>query len=232
MANKVAPPTVSRKFPEAPALKVYAERTGLALWAWNRLHHELNLIFWFSLGKHQRHGLAFALWHATNTDASQRNMLSEVVKWNLAMQPNLAKRLKWLLSVVDKLGSYRNIAAHTAVALDADGVAPEWGSNREQARLRFSQIDHAQFWPLLTGDLFALGSYAHRIAEHLYHMNYSQTPPPAPLPRRPRVRSLPIVQSIESRLGQLVKEAARPPRRSTLRKWAGLKSPSRRARPR
>jgi hypothetical protein len=68
-------------------------------------------------------------------------------------------------------------------------------ASREQARRRFNEIKHDQFWRLLTGDLNALSLYAARLAFEIYRPGFE-----GPLPHRPRLRSLAQIDRASNQL--------------------------------
>ena len=56
----------SRRLPRdyAPLIRRYASQTGLALWAWNSLHANVFVLFWFiSTPKEVGRELAHGIWH-------------------------------------------------------------------------------------------------------------------------------------------------------------------------
>lgn len=62
-------------------------RTGLALWAWNSLHANLFMIFWFLLARGHPEGIremAAGIWHQIQNDSTQREMLLSVARSQLA----------------------------------------------------------------------------------------------------------------------------------------------------
>jgi hypothetical protein len=117
--------------------------------------------------------------------------------------------------VVARLSIYRNVAAHTPAIFSPHMVTipiADPSASREQARRRFNEIKHDQFWRLLTGDLNALSLYAARLAFEIYRPGFE-----GPLPHRPRLRSLAQIDRIEGQTSRLAQSVAPPLPQSSYR---------------
>jgi hypothetical protein len=68
---KRKPRALSRRLPAGFTTEIrhYATHTGLAVWAWNSLHGNLFLIFWFLTGRERE--MAHCIWHSTNNDSTE-----------------------------------------------------------------------------------------------------------------------------------------------------------------
>jgi hypothetical protein len=192
----------SRRLPRmyAPMIRRYALRTGLALWAWNALHSSVFMLFWYITSpKNSGREFAHGLWHTIQNDTAQREMVRQVAKVRLSDRPALQERVLWLLKQTDKLGAYRNIAAHTAAVfnplIEHNPIASP--SARSAAIAKFNKVDHAKFWVLLTGDLHALSTYAVRLAIDVHFPRAGGSSL-----RRPRLQSPALIDRIEYQLNQ------------------------------
>lgn len=198
---------INRQF--SKEIRQYATRTGLALWSWNSLHGNMFLIFWFltARGHDFYHETAYSMWHAIQNDSTQREMLLNVANAELSKNNRLLAKIRWLVKIANQLAHYRNIAAHThAIFSPQFQIIPvaDATASREAARKRFNEIKHDQFWRSLSGDLNSLSLYARAIAFHILGWN----DPPAPLPHRPRLRSLAQIDRIEGQIGRLAQSEA------------------------
>lgn len=214
------PRAVSRRLPAAYSklIRQYAMQTGLAVWAWNSLHANLFTMFWFLLGRGRPEGMkptVESVWHQIQNDSTQRTMLLSVARSELGARKQMLRRVEWLINVAGRLSAYRNIVAHTPAIFSPYMVAipiADPTAAREQARLRFNEIKHDEFWRKLTGDLNALAQYAHRLAFDIYRPGFD-----GPLPHRPKLRSLEQIQRIEGQIGRLAQSAAPPHPQSSYR---------------
>jgi hypothetical protein len=75
--------------------------TGLALWAWNSLHANLFLIFWYLIrGGYPRmtRTTAHRIWHTIQNDSAQREMLLGAAQTDARVNSELLARVIWLVS--------------------------------------------------------------------------------------------------------------------------------------
>jgi hypothetical protein len=205
-------PNVSRRLPKqfAKDIRRYAMRTGLATWAWNSLHANLFLIFWFLQNPAHipsKRNMAHGIWNTILNDSTQREMLKIAAEAELAERKHLLRHVSWILSKTNRFSTYRNVAAHTAAVFShflTRLPTAEGSSTREPMRLRFNAIDHQRFWKILSADLTALSHYAARVAFEIYRPGFD-----GPLPNRPRLRSLRQIDKIEGQIGRLAQSAER-----------------------
>jgi hypothetical protein len=214
------PRALSRKLPMgfSKEIRQFAAHTGLAMWAWNSLHANLFLIFWFlsARGHDFYHATAYSMWHAIQNDSTQRDMLLNVARAELTEQQSLLRRIIWLVKTANQLSSYRNIAAHTPAIFSPHFrflPAADPTAAREGARKKFNEIKHDDFWRTLTGDLNSLSLYAGAVAFEILGWN-----PREPLPHRPRLRSLAHIAQIEGQIGRLAQSEAHSLRQSASRR--------------
>src|SRR5437016_5645567 len=86
---KKKPRALSRRLPIGFSAEIrrYATQTGLAVWAWNSLHANLFLIFWFLLRRDRPEGIrpmAAGIWHQIQSDSTQRAMLLSTARSELS----------------------------------------------------------------------------------------------------------------------------------------------------
>ena len=211
-ARIVAPRrSLSRRIPQQfrAEIRKYAEHTGLALWAWNSLHANLFILFWFitARGSDFYHKTAHGIWHEIQSDSTQRSMLLNVARAELDKSQHLLTRIEWLIRVVDKIARYRNIITHTPAIFSPHfrlRPAADPAATRNVAKERFNQISHAEFWRALIGDLNALTLYAQAIAWEIPEWTRRGT-----LPRRPRLLSLARIEEIEAQITRISQLEAR-----------------------
>jgi hypothetical protein len=214
----------------AKLIRQYAMQIGLATWAWNSLHANLFLIFWFFMGDAhhpENRARAQGIWHATKNVSVQRQMLlraieSEFVGWKRKEldknKQQLLHRIVWLIHKADILSRYRNIAAHVPAVfspLMTQVPLADPTSTREQMLHRFNQINHRRFWRVFAGDVNALSKYALRLAFEIYQPGVH-----GPLPHRPRLLSPPQMKVIDDRINrQAMIEARSSPQSSSRGKY-------------
>jgi hypothetical protein len=219
-------PKLLRKHPpdEAKIIAKHRARIGDVLWEWNALHAQLYAIFNhimnemlspFSIGDR-----ATPVWHLSNTDEAKRKLLLAMAQE--VLPPNgyhgSFRRLKWTIAQIDQIATFRNIAAH----LPLEFVSPAPGHTltvipalavQRGYWLRMTLSDkYPKFWETIAADLYALQQYAAFIRYHLEE-------PRAPWPYKPRMRSLPSIQAVNTQVGSLLKPPKRDrPRRASKRK--------------
>ena len=205
------PSAPSRKPPgtDAKAFRRHAKRVGMAVLAWNDLHANLYLIFWFLIGPSghpDEKQVAYGVWHTIQNESTQRDMIKEAATVKLANDRKLLSRITWILEKAERLSPYRNMAAHTAVLFHwITGAAPRpdpW-SSRALHRDRYRLIDHDHFWRSLAGDLSALSRYAARLSDDLWRPGHTRSSF-----RKPALLSLPLIDRIEGQIGRQKQIAA------------------------
>ena len=92
-------------------LKPYAAEIGQASLAWNYLHENLRVLFWFVLGQS---GVPIAIWEKLSNDRLQRDILNTAVKAGAFEKKDkrLTDDVLWLLKKTGKLADRRNNAVH------------------------------------------------------------------------------------------------------------------------
>lgn len=143
-------------------------------------------------------------------------MLRELAIAELGDMPRLLKNITWIIEKADKLGTFRNIAAHTSLmfsALNADSLLADPFSTRTQTLRRFKEIKHEQFWRLLAGDYRALSVYASTISYGFFRPGVG-----GPLPRRPRLLAIPKIEEIDALIARLAQNQAPSRPRISLRR--------------
>ena len=203
---------LSRRLPRGFEIQIrrYALHTGLASWAWARVHSHLFLIFWFTMSNRNAtdgHSTAHSIWNQIQNDSTQREMLLGVIRIRLVDHKQLVDATEWVIKTLNRLSLYRNIIAHTAALfspyLKRTPAADPAGA-RIMHRQRFDIIAHDRFWRDLAGDLNALANYSLAIAS----MMHDPSKPRASL-RKPKLLSLAQIDRIDSQISRLVQSKER-----------------------
>jgi hypothetical protein len=120
-------------------LKPYAVEIGQASLAWNHLHENLRILFWFAIGPGP---VPFAIWEKLSNDRAQRDMLLTAVNAGALKNEKMTNEVLWLLKQVDQLSQRRNSAIHAPLTTLTDTttgitkVEPEsWFGNRRAKSL-------------------------------------------------------------------------------------------------
>ena len=136
---------------------------------------------------------AMAVWNVISSDATQREMMLAAAKgfWIASPRNRMLSRIRWLKSKADLLGAIRNDAAHLVVDLDRSLEKPrgrlvpaEFG-NRTDRLKRLREVKNIEdHFRHVVGDINQLYGYARGIAVSIAN-------PHEPLPRKPKLRSVP-----------------------------------------
>jgi hypothetical protein len=107
-------------------LEPYARDVGKLVAAWNQLQEHLGELFSIIVRKDYP-GVALAIWHSTQSDRSQRQMLGaakEAAFFSCLLNERAKNDIKWLLDRSDELAHQRNDAIHAPIAFytDQDGT--------------------------------------------------------------------------------------------------------------
>lgn len=94
--------------------KPYFDAVGRVVHTWNNLQEQLAVLFCRVTGMSNEIGIA--VWHSTNNDRAQREMLRAAVtatdeEWS-ERYPKAKKDIGWLLAEADKLAMRRNNVVH------------------------------------------------------------------------------------------------------------------------
>jgi len=229
---------ISRRMPReySKQANAYAKQVGRILWAYNRLHGQLSIIF-AALVTPDRRSLAAMVWHALKADSAQRDILQAAILERSEVPANLAEAVEWLVNVCDKLSTHRNDPAHTPMTAGIDFVAkeiiilPDLFAANPQKAARLSRKDLALFHRRLEGDLLALGKYAEHVNVWISMWHQQPQARQPPLPYRPRLQAIPPseippTRSQKDRLRK--KEGRRAQQRSLLPKAPKLSKAQRR----
>ena len=116
----------------------YAIELGKLVYAWNRLHEKLFGLFWVVTGV-QNGNIANAIWHSTDSDRAQRQMLRKAAQVVFAADSEKKDGVMWLLNQVDQsLAGNRNDAIHAPLAFFTDPsgtkLGPSWYSGHPRAK--------------------------------------------------------------------------------------------------
>jgi hypothetical protein len=174
-------------------LQPYATEIGHVTLAWNRLHENLALLFWYALGPGS---VPFAIWDRLSSDRTQRDILETAVKAGAFAQssPRMTEEVLWLLKQVGKLADRRNVAIHaplttlTDVDTGSTRVEPQtWFGNRRAKGLAGKDI--IQELLLCAERADALSYFA---AELIQCMSPSHSAWPERPPEQPQVDAKPL----------------------------------------
>src|SRR5687767_13110037 len=98
------------------ALRPYAVTLGELVFAWNRLHHNLAILFDLTV-KSPSPELSLAVWYSTDNDASQRKMLQVAAAKAAQFTKDQRADIGWVLSQIDdSLRHKRNNSTHAPLA--------------------------------------------------------------------------------------------------------------------
>ncbi len=132
--------------------KPYAIEIGQVTLAWNGLHQNLCVFFWFALGAGH---IPSIIWNKLSNDRIQRDILRVVIEAGGidARDRRLTADLLWLLDEADKLAETRNIAVHAPLTILTDletgtaRVEPAafWGNKRAKS-LKGKNIAQEFLW--------------------------------------------------------------------------------------
>jgi hypothetical protein len=92
-------------------LKPYADEIGQVTLAWNGLHENLCILFWYAIGPGP---VPLAIWNRLSSDRTQRDILKTAVEAGAFSRGRrgLTEDILWLLSQTDTLAERRNVAIH------------------------------------------------------------------------------------------------------------------------
>ncbi len=101
----------------------HALQIGTILHAWNRAHAELFALFRRVVAEGD-HLLARSMWDSISSDKGQREILKAAVEVKLAKSLRFRTAALWAISALDKIGTARNDAAHSAMVWYYDRMEP------------------------------------------------------------------------------------------------------------
>jgi len=172
---------------------------------------------------------ALAMWHVLQSDNQQRKLALAAISsvpTSLNLKHGL-KRLEWARIKADKLAEYRNLLAHNTIMFrgrqkgNETAFVPEFGGNstRPIHRQRLGAIKGRRFWRSLCMDLLNLSDYVQFCGRHIYVLDYQRRNVdvigmPQTWPKRPRLRSLPLIRRLEASLPKAAGAKHRGRRRS------------------
>jgi hypothetical protein len=133
-------------------LKPYAEEIGQVTLAWNSLHENLCILFWYAIGPGP---VPQAIWNRLSNDRTQRDILKTAVEAG-AFRRNrhgFADDVLWVLRQTDTLAEHRNVAIHvplttlTDVATGKTRVEPsDFFGNKRAKHLKGKDIISELEW--------------------------------------------------------------------------------------
>jgi hypothetical protein len=109
------------------AFRPIAQEIGWLAYEWNRLHEALAELFTDIITKSNANvadiKVAYAIWHSTPNDRTQREMLLAVIndsQWLKEAQPRGFEDVKWILKQLIALSGRRNDAIHAPLLFISD----------------------------------------------------------------------------------------------------------------
>lgn len=133
-------------------LKPYADEIGQLTLAWNNLHENLSILFWYAIGPGP---VPHAIWNRLSNDRTQRDMLKTAVEAGafIRCRPGFADDALWLLQKTDMLADHRNVAIHvplttlTSITTRKTVVEPaDFFGNKRAKRLKGTDIMQELEW--------------------------------------------------------------------------------------
>jgi hypothetical protein len=94
------------------ARKPYVIALGELVIAWNSLQENLADLFWVITGV-SNGAIPLAIWHSTNNDRAQRQMLRAAVEAAFAKEKKIKDDILWLVDRANALADQRNDAIHS-----------------------------------------------------------------------------------------------------------------------
>jgi hypothetical protein len=179
----------------------YTALVGQVVYASNELHATFWAIF-LQMMKNltqtetsagwEGYDVAQQIWHSLRSDDIQRTMVKAVAYPLLESKPRERKALIWAVQAAGKISEYRNDAVHTSVVLVTAaswrrGQFVEPGVGHPQRIEKLRRVGALKLFRLALGDLAQLEWYATAILERMRGER-------GPLPRRPTLRSIRLVQ--------------------------------------
>jgi hypothetical protein len=202
--EEIAPPqklltAAQRKRIMERAFKPFAFELGWIAFEWNRLHETLCQIF---ADLSSDRAAAFAIWHSTWNDRSQREMLSAALRTSKLLgnlKDGTGEHIKWLLKKTNDLAGGRNNAIHAPLMFvnhAVDGgfevhMEPSDDSDNPRARELIGK-------PLLR-ELKWYRDHASLLATFGDDLHWAQLFDEFPLPDRP---DLPTIGQYQNRVAQ------------------------------
>jgi len=169
-------------------VRSFSIATGELLWASNQLHTAFAVVFSVLVSK-KNLAVGQSIWHAVQSDSTQRNMLAEVAKVALGNQKRMHALLLWAKKKADSLATIRNDAAHMSTAFRTDNdlwalVANAIGNPPSRAVRLESRPDLLRYFRSAKSDLVQLSGF-------VYALLFRMIVPDAnhPWPRRPVLKA-------------------------------------------
>lgn len=177
---------IEKEFQEAA--DEFAEPVGRTIWAWNYCHAAFLRLFTLTATP-QNMLIGYAMWHTLKSDAAQRELLIAAAEVAFAKNYKILRRIDWAKRAGDSLSTIRNDAAHLATAwrtLPNPKIVPDPISTAPKRMRRVRAYEDLQKkLTLLQGDLIALCHFLSALSTVIAFPNLY------PLPRRPKLRSIP-----------------------------------------
>ena len=143
----------------------HAKQIGEIAIAWNALHGAFYEIF---MALMPTPDAAFGIWHIIQSDKSQREMMLEAARGTLRDRKRLLSNLEWLVAKAGMLSAFRNDAIHTSMNFRGGEYGADPLTTRKQSFKRLKIKPIAKSWKTVTGDIYALTTYANFIWAEIF----------------------------------------------------------------
>ncbi len=197
-------PYAARKIPFAKnrSLVQYSKMVGQMVFVSNTLNADFAAIFRklaSSLSQENRYQLsdgAKSVWNSLRSDDLQRTVLMAFVRGAFSNTSRDIKCLMWAIQMAGKLSEYRNDAVHTPFEMVSNSeiwpksyLDPDYTAGAPHRIEKLNRVGYARLFRSALGDLVQLTIYVEAILARL-----DGRAPKKRLPRRPRLRSIQLVQ--------------------------------------
>lgn len=207
-SNTRFPPSRRPPWAKSPAERLHIRHVGEIVHAWNQAHGMLFHVFSVVIVDGDIE-LAHAIWHTTQSDKGQREMLDAAVRVKFPSPTNSYRTaILWALSAMSDLGTHRNDAVHAQILGGHPEPLPGLSVRTSVAdRLELSSVSN--HWRLMRGDLYAIFNYLDGIYLGLWQQF------PRPLSRRPKLQFARTVSASSQNRSRRKKRQARERQRQS-----------------
>src|SRR6267142_1784276 len=170
--------------------RAYTAVIGELVWASNYSHSAFEILF-SHVATPTEFQTGRSIWHSATSDRGQLQMLAAATERSGRISAKMRANILWAAEKAKKLAESRNDAVHSStivlpkatpvkIAISELGTKPKRYDKLERT------VDLKKRFRLVKGDLWKLGRYVHALWPHL--AGFDALPP---LPRRPRLASIP-----------------------------------------
>ena len=185
-------PQISRRLPAVVTgpIRTYATVVGEVVWASNFALGAFEILF-CNIANYTNFMMGRAIWHCSTSDSGQLQMLRAATEASDRLTPRMRANILWAVEKSLKLGELRNHAVHSATIaipeMDGHRIAPSAMGTKPTRFDKLAQIkDLKGKFRAVRTDLLQVGQFVHGLWPHV--AGFDLLPP---IPRRPRLTSLP-----------------------------------------